>query len=96
MKNSLMYKMSYYRYVSNAWEETRLMIDFFRLVELFGNGNAQDRVRVQKIPSPGTTLDYLGELCTLSFAQVWLVLTGDAEEAFTLENWIVSFVLMII
>ncbi|KAN0128859.1 glycosyltransferase [Lactarius tabidus] len=53
MKNSLMYKMSYYR-----------------LVELFGNGNAQDRVRVQKIPSPGTTLDYLGELCTLSFAQV--------------------------
>jgi hypothetical protein len=67
------------------------MIDFFRFVELFGNENAQDRVRGQKIPSPGTTLDYLGELCTSSFAQVWFVLTGDVEEAFTSENWIVSY-----
>ncbi|KAN0124131.1 Oligosaccharyl transferase STT3 subunit [Lactarius tabidus] len=47
MKNSLMYKMSYYRFV-----------------ELFGNENAQDRVRGQKIPSPGTTLDYLEEAFT--------------------------------
>lgn len=30
--------------------------------ELFGGGQAQDRVRGQVIPSPGPTLDHLGEL----------------------------------
>ncbi|KAN0132809.1 glycosyltransferase [Lactarius tabidus] len=53
MKNSLMYKMSYYRFA-----------------ELFGNGNAQDRVRGQKIPSPGPTLDYLDEAFT---SENWIV-----------------------
>lgn len=65
MKNSLMYKMSYYRYVSNAGKRPGLMVDFFRFAELFGNGNAQDRVRGQTIPQPGPTLDYLGEFCAL-------------------------------
>lgn len=51
------------------------MIDFFSFPELFGNGNAQDRVRGQKIPQPGPTLDYLGEFCTFPFAQGLLVLT---------------------
>lgn len=68
------------------------MIDFFSFPELFGNGNAQDRVRGQKIPQPGPTLDYLGEFYTFPFAQGLLVLTCDADEAFTSENWIVSFV----
>ena len=30
--------------------------------ELFGGGQAQDRVRGQVIPSPGPTLDFLGKL----------------------------------
>ena len=67
------------------------MIDFSSFAELFGNGNAQDRVRGQKIPQPGPTLDYLGELFTFPFAQGLLVLTSDTDEAFTSENWIVSF-----
>lgn len=33
----------------------------FSFAELFGGGNAQDRVRGQMIPAPGPTLDYLGE-----------------------------------
>ncbi|KAI0287353.1 Oligosaccharyl transferase STT3 subunit [Russula brevipes] len=53
MKNSLMYKMSYYRFN-----------------ELFGGGQAQDRVRGQAIPSPGPTLDYLDEAFT---SENWIV-----------------------
>jgi hypothetical protein len=67
------------------------MIDNFRFTELWGGGNAQDRVRGQMIPKPGPTLDYLGEACTLSFVQEGLVLTSNSDEAFTSENWIVSF-----
>jgi dolichyl-diphosphooligosaccharide--protein glycosyltransferase len=66
------------------------MIDNFRFTELFGGGNAQDRVRGQMIPKPGPTLDYLGELALL-VPQEWLVLTSNSDEAFTSENWIVSF-----
>ena len=44
MKNSLMYKMSYYRFH-----------------ELFGGHPAQDRVRGQRLPNVGPTLDTLGK-----------------------------------
>jgi dolichyl-diphosphooligosaccharide--protein glycosyltransferase len=53
MKNSLMYKLSYYRFT-----------------ELWGSGNAQDRVRGQTIPKPGPTLDYLDEAFT---SENWIV-----------------------
>jgi hypothetical protein len=33
----------------------------FSFTELFGGGQAQDRVRGQVIPQPGPTLDYLGK-----------------------------------
>jgi dolichyl-diphosphooligosaccharide--protein glycosyltransferase len=55
MKDSLMYKMSYYNFA-----------------KLFGGGQVVDRVRQQEIPKEPIQLDYL-------------------EEAFTSENWIVSF-----
>ena len=64
MKSSLMYKLSYYRYVSSTWRKVQT-IDIFRFTELWGGGNAQDRVRGQMIPKPGPTLDYLGELALL-------------------------------
>ncbi|KAF7317753.1 hypothetical protein MKEN_00863100 [Mycena kentingensis (nom. inval.)] len=53
MKNSLMYKMSYYRFA-----------------ELFGGGNALDRVRQQNVPKVGPTLDYLDEAYT---TENWIV-----------------------
>ncbi|KAH9958806.1 Oligosaccharyl transferase STT3 subunit [Russula dissimulans] len=53
MKNSLMYKMSYYRFP-----------------ELFGGGQAQDRVRGQVIPNPGPSLDHLDEAFT---SENWIV-----------------------
>jgi len=53
MKNSLMYKMSYYRFS-----------------ELFGNGQALDRVRQQNVPKVGPTLDYLDEAYT---TENWIV-----------------------
>ncbi|KAF5388631.1 hypothetical protein D9757_004872 [Collybiopsis confluens] len=53
MKNSLMYKMSYYRFS-----------------ELYGGGNALDRVRNQHIPKVGPTLDYLEEAFT---TENWIV-----------------------
>jgi len=52
MKNSLMYKMSYYRFT-----------------ELFGGGQAVDRVRQQTIRD-GPTLDYLDEAFT---SENWIV-----------------------
>ncbi|KAF9030832.1 oligosaccharyl transferase STT3 subunit [Hymenopellis radicata] len=48
MKNSLMYKMSYYRFA-----------ELFG-----GSGQATDRVRNQQIPKVGPTLDYLDEAFT--------------------------------
>ncbi|KAF8652598.1 hypothetical protein AX16_004318 [Volvariella volvacea WC 439] len=53
MKNSLMYKMSYYRFA-----------------ELFGNSQPVDRVRGQKLPKVGPTLDYLEEAFT---SENWIV-----------------------
>jgi len=53
MKNSLMYKMSYYRFA-----------------ELFGGGQATDRVRQQQVPKIGPTLDYLDEAYT---TENWIV-----------------------
>ncbi|KAI0317226.1 Oligosaccharyl transferase STT3 subunit [Amylostereum chailletii] len=53
MKNSLMYKMSFYRYA-----------------ELFGGGQAMDRVRGQQMPKVGPTLDYLDEAFT---SENWIV-----------------------
>ncbi|KAJ7272571.1 oligosaccharyl transferase STT3 subunit [Mycena haematopus] len=53
MKNSLMYKMSYYRFA-----------------ELYGGGQAMDRVRQQNVPKIGPTLDYLDEAYT---TENWIV-----------------------
>jgi len=53
MTESLMYKMSYYRFG-----------------ELFGPGQAQDRVRGQKLPAVGPTLDYFDEAFT---SENWIV-----------------------
>ncbi|KAJ8494391.1 hypothetical protein ONZ45_g13255 [Pleurotus djamor] len=53
MRNSLMYKMSYYRFA-----------------ELFGGGQATDRVRNQQMPKQGPTLDYLDEAFT---SENWIV-----------------------
>ncbi|KAF8326905.1 oligosaccharyl transferase STT3 subunit [Amanita rubescens] len=53
MKNSLMYKMSFYRFA-----------------ELFGGGQAVDRVRQQNLPKNGPTLDILDEAYT---SENWIV-----------------------
>ncbi|RDB18580.1 Dolichyl-diphosphooligosaccharide--protein glycosyltransferase subunit stt3 [Hypsizygus marmoreus] len=53
MRNSLMYKMTYYRFA-----------------ELFGGGQAMDRVRQQQMPKVGPTLDYLDEAFT---SENWIV-----------------------
>src|ERR1700679_3570868 len=52
MKNSLMYKMSYYRYVggrSPSLDYVNRDIIALSFAELFGGGPAQDRVRGQAI-----------------------------------------------
>jgi dolichyl-diphosphooligosaccharide---protein glycosyltransferase len=92
MRNSLMYKMSYYRCVGNRlylWGPGDNDAFAFSFSELFGGGPAQDRVRGQMIPSPGPTLDYLGE-----YDPAWprcnQLTDQRADEAFTSENWIVS------
>ena len=61
MRNSLMYKMSYYRFVL-FWPADVLSIDHppSRFNQLFGGGQAMDRVRQQEVPKEGPTLDYLG------------------------------------
>jgi dolichyl-diphosphooligosaccharide---protein glycosyltransferase len=64
MRNSLMYKMSYYRCVDDRLpfrDSSDMDVFAFSFSELFGGGQAQDRVRGQMIPNPGPTLDYLGE-----------------------------------
>lgn len=74
MKNSLMYKMSYYRCVVD-WRLSRVPgvrdIDWTvlftpplccSLAELYGGNQAVDRVRGQQVPKTGPTLDYLGRL----------------------------------
>ncbi|CAE6497261.1 unnamed protein product [Rhizoctonia solani] len=53
MKESVMYKTSYYRFA-----------------ELYGGGQAMDRVRQQHLPKQGPTLDYLEEAFT---SENWIV-----------------------
>ncbi|KAG8749967.1 oligosaccharyl transferase stt3 subunit, partial [Ceratobasidium sp. 423] len=53
MKESVMYKASYYRFA-----------------ELYGGGQAMDRVRQQHLPKQGPTLDYLEEAFT---SENWIV-----------------------
>ena len=74
MKNSLMYKMSYYRWVlapsRPLWTSDAVSYLLHRFSQLFGGSSPVDRVRNQHLPTTGPTLDYL-------------------EEAFTSENWLV-------
>lgn len=74
MKNSMMYKMSYYRLVFSSLLNfvrhdflslrTALLISLIplcnRFAELYGGGPAQDRVRNQVMPNVGPELDTLG------------------------------------
>jgi hypothetical protein len=59
-----MYKMSYYRLVTNDFS-SKMLIDIPRFTELFGGHPAQDRVRNQRIPNAGIQLDVLGK-CPVS------------------------------
>jgi len=91
MKNSLMYKMSYYRYVGGRFSiEGSANCDIIAcsFADLFGGGPAQDRVRGQVIPNPGPTLDFLGKL---SISWSHCDTHHHIDEAFTSENWIVGF-----
>ena len=56
--------------------------------DLFGGGQAQDRVRGQVIPNPGPTLDFLGK-SIIAFPNCNT--HQHIDEAFTSENWIVGF-----
>jgi len=65
MKESLMYKMSYYRFVLTSssfgrCQSSLLLLCSPRFNDLFGGGQATDRVRQQTMPTVGPTLDYLG------------------------------------
>jgi len=64
MRNSLMYKMSYYRFN-----------------DLFGGQGGTDRVRNQKIPQPGPTLDTLDEAFT---SENWIVRIYQVKKPDTL------------
>lgn len=62
MRESLMYKMSYYRCV-RPLDEFKLQLTWFllnRFNDLFGGNPGTDRVRQQTLPKVGPTLDYLG------------------------------------
>jgi hypothetical protein len=62
MKESLMYKMSYYRYVHClAIKAGSDQLLFYRFSELFGGGQAVDRVRNQVIPNDPIQLDTIGK-----------------------------------
>jgi len=62
MKESLMYKMSYYRWVRLRVEITLKLTPLLlnRFNDLFGGAQGTDRVRQQTMPKVGPTLDYLG------------------------------------
>jgi dolichyl-diphosphooligosaccharide--protein glycosyltransferase len=61
MSESLMYKMSYYRFAKDHPPSQIIRLpSTLRFQELFGPGQAQDRVRGQKLPAVGPTLDYFG------------------------------------
>jgi len=98
MKESLMYKMSYYRFVPNfslfgRYQNSLLFLCSSRFNDLFGGGQATDRVRQQTMPKVGPTLDYLGMWSVVVFI---FSLTRYVDEAFTSENWIVSLIRFLI
>lgn len=95
MKDSLMYKMSYYRYANLTWHYECILTNnvfAYRFPELFGGGQAVDRVRNQVIPNTPIQLDTIGKSishpCRISVAHRFVSML--LEEAFTSENWIVS------
>jgi dolichyl-diphosphooligosaccharide--protein glycosyltransferase len=51
-------------------------MSYYRFAELFGGGQAVDRVRGQSMPSQGPTLDYLDEAFTSENWIVRIVSTG--------------------
>jgi dolichyl-diphosphooligosaccharide--protein glycosyltransferase len=61
MKDSLMYKMSYYRLVPMVVLLTSILNIFTSFEGLFGGNPPTDRVRNQQLPLKGPTLDYLGK-----------------------------------
>jgi dolichyl-diphosphooligosaccharide--protein glycosyltransferase len=91
MKNSLMYKMSYYRYGSVQLIKVvaSVLILYFRFAELFGGTQPTDRVRNQVVPTTGPTLDYIGRFFVEQHHSVKLMALAISDEAFTSENWIV-------
>jgi len=64
MRESLLYKLSYYRCVLRCLfspeNSKHLLSDSFN--ELYGGQPAQDRVRGQTLPPVGPQIDYLGRL----------------------------------
>jgi hypothetical protein len=62
----------------------------FRFAELFGGGQATDRVRNQQVPKVGPTLDVLG--ASTSAVSFLLLTCCMADEAYTTENWIVCYI----
>ena len=60
MSESLMYKMSYYRLAIIRLHKVSRLPSTLRFNELFGQGQAKNRVRGQKLPAVGPTLDYFG------------------------------------
>lgn len=71
MKNSMMYKMSYYRLVPSLSPGFLDRTDVeCRFAELYGGSPATDRVRQQTIPNIGPELDTLEEAFT---SENWIV-----------------------
>lgn len=60
MKESVMYKTSYYRYVIQLLSFWPSLNICSRFAEMFQGHPVQDRARGQTLPSVGPTLDYLG------------------------------------
>ncbi len=60
-----------------------------RFAELFGGGQAVDRVRQQNLPKNGPTLDILGMWPFSPVGDEFLTNVNIEDEAYTSENWIV-------
>jgi len=91
MKNSLMYKMSFYRYdlLFLCGTCSHCNRNGNRFAELFGGGQAVDRVRQQNLPKNGPTLDILGMWPFSPVGDEFLTNVNIEDEAYTSENWIV-------
>jgi dolichyl-diphosphooligosaccharide---protein glycosyltransferase len=65
-------------------------MSYYRFHELYGNQQPVDRVRQQRLPVVGPTLDTLGEcfIHIISLTKVYMYIFVT-DEAFTSENWIV-------